>query len=69
MHEKHSEKAKIQPRLLTVNQTASYLAISPRTIYNQIAPAAIKKFPVRAKRVGGVVRFDIRDLEEYVNEL
>ena len=56
-------------RLLSVDETAQYLGISSRTLYNQIGPNAKKKFPVRAKRVGRLVKFDIRDLEQYVDSL
>jgi len=56
-------------RLLSVGETAKYLCLSPRTLYNMIAPKAKKPFPVKPKRVGKLVRFDIRDLEDYVASL
>ena len=56
-------------RLLSVEETGAYLGISTRTIYNMIGPRAKKPFPVKAKRVGKLVKFDIRDLEEYVESL
>lgn len=56
-------------RLLNVEETAQYLGLSPRTIYNQICPKAKKPFPVKPKRVGKLVKFDIRDLEAYVEAL
>ena len=56
-------------RLLSVEETAQYLGLSARTIYNAIAPKSKKPFPVKAKRVGKLVKFDIRDLEKYVDEL
>ena len=59
----------IAKRLLSVEETATYLNISARTIYNSIAPKSKKPFPVKPKRIGKLVRFDIRDLEEYVNSL
>ncbi len=60
---------KLPKRLLSVEETATYLGISPRTIYNGIAPKSKKPFPVKAKRIGKLVRFDIRDLEQYVDSL
>ena len=60
---------KIQKRLLSVEETAQYLGISPRTIYNQVGPRAKKKFPVKPKRVGGLVKFDIKDLDKYIDSL
>ena len=56
-------------RLFSVEEAAHYLGISPRTIYNQIGRKAKKKFPVKAKRVGKLVKFDIRDLESYIESL
>ena len=56
-------------RLLSVDETARYLGLSPRTIYNQICPKAKKPFPVKPKRVGKLVKFDIHDLDEYVDSL
>lgn len=56
-------------RLLSVEETAKYLCLSPRTLYNMVAPRSKKPFPVKPKRVGKLVRFDIRDLEEYVGSL
>ncbi len=56
-------------RLLSVEEVAVYLGISPRTIYNQVGPKAKTCFPVKPKRVGRLVRFDIRDLEKYVDAL
>jgi excisionase family DNA binding protein len=56
-------------RLLSVEETAQYLSLSPRTIYNAIAPKSKRPFPVKPKRIGKLVRFDIRDLDRYVNSL
>jgi predicted DNA-binding transcriptional regulator AlpA len=56
-------------RFLSVKETAEYLNISPRTIYNKTGRKAKVKFPVRPKRVGRCVRFDIKDLNEYVASL
>jgi len=56
-------------RLLSVEETATYLGLSPRTIYNAVARKSKKPFPVKPKRIGKLVRFDIRDLEHYVESL
>jgi len=56
-------------RLLSVEEVAIYLGLSPRTIYNAIAPKSKKPFPVKPKRIGKLVRFDIRDLDRYVDTL
>lgn len=56
-------------RLLNVTEAAEYLGLAPRTIYNAIGPKAKTPFPVKAKRIGKLVRFDIRDLDRYVDSL
>ena len=56
-------------RLLTVKEAAIYLGLSPRTIYNMIARSSKKPFPVKPKRIGKLVRFDIMDLDRYIKSL
>jgi excisionase family DNA binding protein len=56
-------------RLLSVHEAAHYLGLSPRTLYNGVAPKSKVPFPVRPKRIGKLVRFDIRDLDRYVDSL
>jgi len=56
-------------RLLDVKAAAAYLSISARTLYNGIAPKSKNPFPVKPKRIGKLVRFDIRDLDRYVDSL
>jgi predicted DNA-binding transcriptional regulator AlpA len=65
------DKAQQRPekRLLNVEETAAYLGLAARTIYNQVAPKAKVPFPIKPKRMGKLVRFDIRDLERYVDTL
>lgn len=59
----------IAKRLLSVEETATYLGISPRTIYNQIGRKSKRKFPVKPKRIGKLVKFDIRDLDQYIEKI
>ena len=59
----------VQKKLLSVEEAARYLGLSPRTIYNGVAPKSKKPFPVKVKRVGKLIRFDIKDLEAYVESL
>ncbi len=57
-------------RLLTISEAASYLGLSPRTLYNAVAPKS--KCPIlglRFKHIGKLVRFDIKDLDTYVEGL
>ena len=59
----------IAPRLLNVEQTAQYLSISPKTIRNRLGPRAPDPFPVKPKKIGKRVLFDIRDLDRYIDAL
>ena len=56
-------------KLLSVQDLARILGISDRTIYNRVRPGAKDPFPIRAKRVGKLIRFDIRDVEKYIEKL
>jgi predicted DNA-binding transcriptional regulator AlpA len=58
-----------QKRLLDIRETAQFLGIQPRTIYNRVGRKAKNPFPVKAKRIGRKLLFDIRDLEAYVEQL
>lgn len=69
MLEQLKARESMPKRLLNINETAAYLGLSPRTIYNGIAPKSRKPFPVKPKRIGKLVRFDIRDLDQYVDSL
>jgi len=56
-------------RLLSIDDAAIYLGLSAKTIRNRIGPRAELPFPVKAKRFGKKVLFDIRDLERYVDSM
>ena len=56
-------------RFMNVNELADYFDISPRTIYNQTGPKAKKPFPIKFKRIGGLIRFDKKDVDAYIDSL
>ena len=56
-------------RLLSVKETAEMLGMSPRTIYNMVGRKAKRKFPVRPKRIGRLIRFDLQDLTRFIDSL
>ena len=62
-------KKEITPRMLSVDDTARYIGIAPKTIRNRIGPKANIVFPVKPKRIGGRVLFDRRDLDVYLDSL
>jgi len=59
----------MERRLLSVEETATYLGLSPRTIYNQVHRKTKNPFPVKPKRFGKLVKFDKRDLDKYIDSL
>lgn len=59
-----------QPRrLLSVQDAAVYLGLSSRTLYNGTGPGSKHPFPVKPKRIGKKVVFDIRDLDAFCDSL
>lgn len=59
----------LQKRLLTIKETAEFLSLSPRTLYNRIHPKSRNPFPIKPKRIGKSVRFDLKDLERFITTL
>lgn len=59
----------MEPRLLTVEETARYLRLAPQTIYNRLSRNAKKPFPVKPLRVGRSLRFDKRQIDAYIDSL
>jgi excisionase family DNA binding protein len=58
----------VDKRLLSVDEAAAYLGLAPKTIYNAIAPKSRNPFPVRPVRIGKLRKFDIRDLDRFIDE-
>jgi excisionase family DNA binding protein len=56
-------------RLLGVEEVADLLGISPKTIYNQVGRKSKRQFPVKAKRVGRLVKFAVEDVENFIQKL
>jgi hypothetical protein len=59
----------IRPRLLNINETAKYLGIAPKTLRNRLGPSAPNPFPVKPKRIGKRVLFDVKALDAFVDGL
>ena len=59
----------MEKRLLSVEETASYLGLSPRTLYNGVAPKSKKPFPVKPKRIGKLVKFDKQEIDRFLDAL
>ncbi len=59
----------VRPRLLGIVETANYLGIAPKTLRNRLGPRAINPFPVKPKRIGKRVLFDVKALDAFVDSL
>jgi excisionase family DNA binding protein len=63
------DKQSFPKRLLSVEEAAAYLGLRPRTLYNRVAPKSKNPLPIKVKRIGKLVKLDIKDLETYVDSL
>ena len=52
--------------LVSVDETARLLDLAPQSIYNMLSK---KRFPIRAVRVGRLVKFRVSDIQQYVDKL
>ncbi|MFA7455641.1 MAG: helix-turn-helix domain-containing protein [Desulfobulbaceae bacterium] len=57
---------KASRRLLTVDETAQYLGLAPVTVRKGLGRKAKKPFPVKPIRIGRAVRFDVNDLNAFI---
>jgi len=56
-------------RLVTVKETAKLLSIAPSSIYNRIGRKSKNKFPIKPLRSGKSIRFDLNDINDYIESL
>lgn len=61
-----STSSRIEQRLLSAKELSEYLGISPQTIYNKISRG---NFPIPFKRIFGLLRWEKRDVDEFLNKL
>ena len=54
-------------RLLSAEETAKYLGISVRTLYNRTGRKAKNKFPVRPKKIGKLLKFDKNEIDFWLD--
>jgi excisionase family DNA binding protein len=56
-----NESLRIEARLLSSRQAATYLALSERTIWTLVKDGRLK-----AVKIGRCVRFDVEDLDAFI---
>lgn len=56
-------KIRVRPNLLTVQEVATHLAVSPRTVYR-----LMRDYRLPAYRVGGQWRFKLEAIEAWMSE-
>ncbi len=56
----------LEKRMLGVQELSKYLGLRPQTIYNKVSAG---DFPIRHKRLGRLLRWDIRDIDSYLDGL
>ncbi|NLD36395.1 MAG: helix-turn-helix domain-containing protein [Desulfatiglans sp.] len=57
------------PQLLNIKQVATILNVNPKSLYNQHSAGTLR---IKAKRIGnkrGLIRFDLRDVQSYIDSL
>jgi hypothetical protein len=62
-------ETQIRPRMLSVEEAARYIGIAAKTIRNRTGPKASDPFPIKPKRIGSRVLFDVKDLDAYLDTL
>ena len=55
-------------QLIDVPELAKQLNLAKQSIYNAISKNAKTKFPIRAIRIGGAIRFSQRDVNELIEK-
>ncbi len=56
----------LEKRMLGVKELSGYLGLSPQTIYNRLSAGT---FPIRTKRIGRLLKWDLRDVDRFLDRL
>jgi predicted DNA-binding transcriptional regulator AlpA len=59
----------LEKRWLDIKETADRISISHRTLYNRTSPKSKNPFPVKPKRVGRRLVFDVKAIDAYMESL
>ena len=65
-----NENATLLPkRLMSIDELASYLGVSVRTIYNRTGRKSADPFPIKPKRIGRLLKWDRNEVDAYIDSL
>lgn len=53
-------------RLMDINELANYLSLKCQTIRNKLSNGS---FPIAPKKLGGALRWDIREVDQFLDKL
>jgi predicted DNA-binding transcriptional regulator AlpA len=56
----------IKKRMLGVRELAEYLGLKAQTVYNQTSAGT---FPIKHRRIGRLLKWDIQDINSYLDSL
>jgi len=62
-------ETKKEKRMYSVEEAAQYLGLAPRTLYNGTGKKSKAPFPIRPRRIGRKVLFDVKDLDKFIDSL
>jgi predicted DNA-binding transcriptional regulator AlpA len=58
----------MEKRMFGIKDLADYVGMSYRTLYDRTAPSAKRPFPVKARRIGGSLRFDRQEVDRWIDD-
>jgi excisionase family DNA binding protein len=61
-----SKDGSIKKRMLGVKELSEYLGLKAQTIYNKISAGT---FPIKHRRIGRLLKWDIQDVDLYLDSL
>ena len=56
----------IKKRMLGVRELAEYLGLKAQTVYNKVSAGT---FPIKHRRIGRLLKWDIQDVDLYLDRL
>ena len=56
----------MKKRMIGIKELSEYIGLKPQTIRNQIS---LGTFPIPTKKIGRLLKWDIRDVDKYLDRL